>query len=359
MAEELNLIWHTTLTLCAFSLAMFGVLILRRGWHELRSRQMGVRRRTIRHKIFLLLDLDPERFARRCTAPGYFTRKEHRLLHEESLALCQILKGSDQERAIDLMRRLHFQRDELLDLQRGSEDLRYAAAIGLQYFNHASTRAALLAALEDRSEKVTLAAANSLQVLQALPPVDTLLVQLAERGLLQAAACRTLFHRIALHSPDTMIQAERSFPEQPAVRALLAEGMGYASNYSILPCLERLARDPAPGVRIEALGSLRRLEHPAASTSILHCLVDVHWEVRSAAIMAAGELGVAEALPKLESMLDSDNWILRFNSALGLYQLGVAGRRVLLRRTRKADIAGRTANLVLSEKGVASGLPGR
>lgn len=359
MVVDLALIWHITLTLSALSLAMFGLLILRRGWHELRSRQLGIQRRTIRQKIFLLLDLDQERFARRCSTPDYFTRKEHRLLHEECLALCQILKGSDQERVIELMRRLHFQRDDLQDLRRGSEDLRHAAAVGLQYFNDASTRTALLAALEDRSAEVALAAAHSLHVLQALPPVDALLERLDERGLLQAAACRTLFHRIALHTPDTMIQAERRFPVQPQVRALLAEGMGYASNYSILPCLERLARDPDPGVRIEALRSLKRLEHPSAAASIVRCLADEHWEVRSAAIMAAGELGLSEALPVLEAMLDSDNWVLRFNSALGLYQLGVAGRRVLLRRTRKADVAGRTANLVLSEKGVASALPGR
>jgi hypothetical protein len=159
-----------------------------------------------------LLELDHERFARRYSTPGYFTRKEHRLLHEECVALCQILKGSDQERVIELMRRMHFQREDLQDLKRGSEDLRHAAAVGLQYFNDARTRAALLAALEDRSAEVALAAANSLQVLQALPPIDALLERLEERGLLQAAACRTLFHRIALHSPDTMIQAERRFP---------------------------------------------------------------------------------------------------------------------------------------------------
>jgi hypothetical protein len=48
MAVDLELIWHTTLTLSALSLAMFGLLIMRRGWHELRSRQLGAQRRTIR-----------------------------------------------------------------------------------------------------------------------------------------------------------------------------------------------------------------------------------------------------------------------------------------------------------------------
>lgn len=354
---DLALIWRTTLTLSVLSMATFAVLIARRAWQELRERKLGAQRRALRDRIFLLLDLDTGQFLKRCDSPGYFARKEHRVLHQECLALCQIIKGRDQERVVELMRHLQFQRDDLLDLKRGSEDLRHAAAVGLQYFNDARTRSALLEALEDRTPEVALAAAHSLLAMQALPPLDTLLQRLGERGLLQAAACRTLFHRIALQSPALLAEAERRFTDQAQVRALLAEGMGYASDYSILPCLQRLARDPDPAVRIEALRSLRRLEHPAGADSVLQCLEDTHWEVRSAAIMAAGELGLAAALPRLEAMLDSDNWVLRFNSALGLYQLGVAGRRVLLHRTRKSDVAGRIANLVLTEKGLAAALP--
>lgn len=354
---DTGLIWRITLTLSTLSLAMFAFLILRRAWDELRARKLAVRRRTIRHKIFLLLDSDHERFVSRCNSPGYFSRTERRLLHTECLALCQILKGSDQERVIELMRRMHFFRDDLLDLKRGAEDYRYAAAIGLQYFNDANTRKALLEALDDRSGEVALAAAHSLEAMAALPPVDELLQKLAQRGLLRAAACRTLFHRIALQAPQRLLEAERRFPAHAGIRALLAEGMGHASNYSVLPCLMQLANDPDHAVRIEALRSLTRLEHPSAAATILQALQDTHWDVRSAAVVAAGELGLTEALPQLEQLLEADNWILRFNTALALYQLGVAGRRVLLRRTRTPDVAGRTANLVLSEKGMTSLLP--
>jgi HEAT repeat protein len=125
----------------------------------------------------------------------------------------------------------------------------------------------------------------------------------------------------------------------------------------VLPALMRLAQDPAHLVRIAALRALTRLQHPSSHSAILAALDDEHWDVRSAAAVAAGEFRLMEALPKLDSLLDADNWILRFNTALSLYQLGVAGRRVLLHRTRKPDVAGRTANLVLSEKGVASLMP--
>jgi hypothetical protein len=101
---------------------------------------------------------------------------------------------------------------------------------------------------------------------------------------------------------------------------------------------------------LEALALLR--SSPALLAQDYDSLIRQMLELRN-----AGDL--SGALPVLEAMLDSDNWFLRCNSALGLYQLGVAGRRVLLRRTRKADVAGRTASLVLPEKDVASALPGR
>lgn len=352
-----GIIWNISLSLSALSLLMFGFLIVRRAWDELRTRKLAVRRRAVRYKIYMLLDLDSERFRRRCTDPAYFTPRERRLLHDECLALCQVIKGSDQERLIELMRRMHFHRDDLRDLRSAAEDLRYGAVVSLGYFNDARTRDALLAALGDRSDAVCLAAAHSLLALDALPPLAVLLERFVARGLLQKAACRTLFHRLARSKPALLREALARHGTDAGIRALVAEGMGHSSSYDVLPDLQQLCSDPVPLVRIEALHALMRLEHPSSVAAVLQRLDDEQTEVRAAAAHVAGELGIIEALPQLEKLLDAENWVLRFNTALALYRLGVAGRRVLLRRTRVPDLAGRTANLVLSEKGVASVLP--
>lgn len=355
----LDLIWQLTFALSLLALLMFACLIVRRAWDELRARKLSARRQGIRRKIYMLFELDQEQLRQRCASPDYFAHAERRLLHEECLALCQVIRGHDQACVIELMRWMHFHRDDLRDLRRGSEDHRFAAAVSLRYFNDAQTRKALVAALQDRSGEVALAAAHSLYELGALPPLDTLLPQLAERGLLQTAACRTLIRKIAMQQPVLLLQALSQQGKRAGIRALLAEGMGYSCSYEVLPSLQELALDTDIAVRVEALRALARLEHPAATAVILRCLEDDHAEVRAVAAQAAGDLGLEVALPHLEKLLAADNWVLRFNAALSLYRLGLRGRRVLLRCTRQAGLAGRTANLVLSEKGVAALMPAR
>lgn len=345
----LDLVWIATIILVVASWLIFLTLIIRRFLAEKSHAHNQLLLKSTQRKIFWLLEMDEPAFAQALNTRKVFNEMEVEKLSTICIRLCQILKGHEKEQVIRIMLKTGFDQDCLEDLQKGNENARHAAAIALQYFKDKATKKALLKALDDESNEVCFAAANSLFERNALPDIEVLAKQLEFRNFLKSIECRNLFRQIAIKSPGVLLKLIRQKQISDPLKILLAESLGHASSLEVVSKLLTLALDENPEVRISALKSLARLEHPDAEDVVLRNLQHERWEVQIAAINAAGEIPIESALPALEQLLDADNWLLRFRAAENLLKLGNTGRLVLLGKTGSGDTAGRMAGLILNE----------
>jgi HEAT repeat protein len=93
--------------------------------------------------------------------------------------------------------------------------------------------------------------------------------------------------------------------------------------------------------------------HPLGSEAALKGLSDESWEVRAQAAVAIGRIGVPEALPILERLLDDGEWWVRFRSAAALAKLGESGLLVLRQAAATTSFSGRAAQMILAELAAA------
>ena len=139
----------------------------------------------------------------------------------------------------------------------------------------------------------------------------------------------------------------------PSVRAATAEALALCDDFVAVPIIGALAiaADPWASELPRYLAALARFRHPAGAPAVLHALASPAAEVRAAAAHAAGRIGVAGALDRLEQLLSDSGWWVRFEAAQALSQLGEDGERRLRRIARVGDEPAReTAALTLAEQ---------
>lgn len=349
MAQSLMLIWYSSLVLAITALSTFLALAIRRAWAERCDRLNSQLLDSIKQKLYPLLDLSNDELREKLPGRDFFTTREKPLLGHLCVQLCHRIKGQDRQKLVQIMLNTGFNTESLGELKHGNRDERHAATIALQYFDDRESLIALNRTLHDEDIEVCLSAAHALYNLGQLPDLDLLLELLEGRNILDRQEANQLLQRIGMTEPAQLVRALNTRNNSAETRAFIARGMGYASDFSVIDSLTELASDDAPGVRAEALESLRRLEHPAAEEAIINAISDSDFSVRLAAIRAAGDIHLQSALIPLANLLSSRNWMVRFNAALALFQLGDSGREHLLARATSSDSAGLISALVLSE----------
>lgn len=352
MSQLLLFIWYSSLALAGSSVMVLLFLAWRRAWNERQEKQRAQLISFIKEKLYPLLELTNDELQGRLSQNNLFTSQEKPLLGHLCVQLCHRIKGDDRQQLVQIMLSTGFNTDTLGELKHGNRDERHAATIALQYFSDRQSRQALNRALHDEDTEVCLSAAHALYNLGKLPDLDVLLEILEGRDILHRHETNQLLQRIGMSDPAQLIRVLETRDNSDEARCLIARGMGYASDFSVIDSLNELAGDPTPQVRCEALESLCRLEHPSAETTIIKALSDPDLGVQLAATRAAGETHLQTSLGALDQLLSSPNWLVRFNSARALYQLGETGRECLLSRSTIADSAGRISALILSEHGV-------
>ena len=129
---------------------------------------------------------------------------------------------------------------------------------------------------------------------------------------------------------------------------ILVELLGNLRYYSAgTLMLEFLRSNPSEELRISLIRSLGRLEFDGASTDLLQALEDPNWVVRSQATLALGRIGGEHLIPRFENALHDESYWVRFNAAVALDALGLAGRPVLERVARSASPASLIAQEIL------------
>ena len=108
----------------------------------------------------------------------------------------------------------------------------------------------------------------------------------------------------------------------PSVRWHAADALGTCGEQAVLLLLEALKSRTIP-VRLGAIEALGAIRDPRAASPILAIIRnDTSLEVRWAAVLALGEIGLPDAIPFLVSLMRDPNRYLRYGAATALGRLG-------------------------------------
>jgi HEAT repeat protein len=291
-------------------------------------------------------------------APPGLLKKRARgdLLTGLLVELIQLVRGSDRERFIEAATRLGVPARLRHHLNSGSPRVRLAAAEALAEFPDESSVERLKAALRDRSPQVRLSAALALASVGRTPPardlIDLLGVGTTENSLLTVGLLRD----IATQRPDEIrgLIVDEGVPA--GAKASAIEALSSSADYSLVPLIASLAlstdsEDPALPRYLRALGAFA---HPAGEKAVKRGLGSPSWEVRAAAVEAAGKIGLVSVGAHLRELLADPEWWVRFRAGEALARMGPEGARLLHEAALHGPEPGRTAaTLTIAERGIA------
>jgi HEAT repeat protein len=136
------------------------------------------------------------------------------------------------------------------------------------------------------------------------------------------------------------------------LKAVAAEALALCNDIAAAPAIADLAMNADSGANElpRYLGALADIGHPAGAPAVLKWLDSSSAKVRAAAARAAGRIGIASALDRLEALLGDPDWWVRFETANALLRLGSEGqRRLILAAAGNQEPARETAALTLAE----------
>jgi HEAT repeat protein len=280
------------------------------------------------------------------------------------IEIFELMRGADQERLAHLANLAGIPDYLRRTLARGGADERLRAAESLVWFPSPDSLDALRAALRDRRDEVSLAAAASLAELGETVPVAGILETRLGRSGDSSRRLEALLVRVAPRQGGDLMRIAQDSAGAPRVRAAALDALARTGSFDLLETIAGLNDDPAPLVRAAVARGLGVFGHPAGEAAITRLLDDPDWEVRAEAAEAAGRIGLEGLIATLARLLADEIWWVRFRAGEALAGLGSAGIAAL-RQTASApfDAPRRMAALVLAERGLdaladaAGGMP--
>lgn len=350
----LPLLWWSSLIFGAAALIWMTGLILARLLRERADRKRASDQAHV-HALFLeIMGGDAEAELR---LKPYCRRA--RLMAEALLEVLGLVRGAERERLIECLSRLGVADRLRLRLDRGSKAGRIAAAEALAAFPDVATVDALRAALRrSRDGDFRVAVLTALLDMEAAPPLQDMLIDLANRDLQDSLLYEPVIRRAAAAAPMEALDVFLLTDAPSVTRAVLADALGASGDYRAVEPLCRTAAAPELELRIASVRALGLLGHPAAEEAVTGAFSDSAWEVRSAACEAAGRIGLVKAAPSLVAALGDSAWWVRFRAGEALAVLGekgIAGLRMAVGIDQ--DVVRRAASLALAERGLAEAAP--
>lgn len=349
----LALLWESSLAMTLAAVAwMFGLIIARLLRERSDARRAADQTR-VRTAFLDILGGDLEALMR---LKPY--RRRARLMAEAVLDVLGLIRGAERERLIEVLGGMGVADRLRTRLDRGSKAGRIASAEALSAFPESATVDVLHSALQrTRDDDLRVAILISLLDLDAAPPLNALLDDVAARGLQDSLLYEPVIRRAAEAAPAEAVDAFMLSTAPAVTRAVLADALGAAGDYRAVEPLMQSAAMPELEVRIASLRALGVLGHPAAGLAIMTAMKDEIWEVRSAACEAIGRIGLIEAAPLLVQALSDPAWWVRFRAGEALAALGDKGIASLrIAAGTDQDLMRRAASLVLAERGLLEGV---
>lgn len=184
----------------------------------------------------------------------------------------------------------------------------------------------LLNAVASKNELICFSATNALKGLQAPNLMETLIDILAVPERWPPARIAEII--LARGKEGVMPLLERLSTAPAVSRGYIIELLGELGDMRAIPYLINAIEDDDPVIRAKGASALARLNGPVTGVadSLLQALEDEAWEVRAQAALAAGNIGLKEAAPTLEAMVDEDpDWRVKENARKAIEQLSEEG----------------------------------
>ncbi len=280
-------------------------------------------------------------------------RRHPDVLAEILLQAADLVRGPARDRLVGSLKTLGL--DEALRRQvgRGAERKRLAAIEALGLFPSPENEAALRAWGRRVGGLVRMTAGKALLEMGARVNLDLVIEDMRQRREAWSGPLSDLLRLLAERQPADCLR-HLGRPDLPvSLKALLAEALGHAKDYQVLPALAEAALHGEAAVRAASVASLGLLMHPAMEPVIAQAVDDEDWQVRGAAAHAAGRAGFEALIPRLVERLADPVWWVRFQAAEALTRLGPDARRIL-HDVAEANLgaASRAASLTLAERGL-------
>lgn len=345
----LRLIWLTSLALAAASIAIMVLLVLARILNDWRSRREAKLYGVLTDRLLAWVE-DPRQeddiarlLVRHCKAATSVVTQ-----------IFELVRGEDQQLLAKLAERCGIQKTLQHLLARGSAQDRLRAAESLAWFRSPETRIALVAALDDKTDDVALAAAASLASMGEKLAIARLLRRPIVFSQKSSHRLQAVLARVAPYETGDLIRvaADSFYPE--GARAAAIEAIARAGVFDFIDSISVFAEDRSSVVRAAVARGLGVFAHPRGAEAIAKLLDDLDWEVRAEAAESAGRIGLTTFLNPLSLGLSDENWWVRFRAGEALAMLGSAGLDALRRLASSTnDAPSSMARIVLAERGLA------
>jgi HEAT repeat protein len=321
----LTTVLYATLALTVVTLGLSVVAVLRHWWltraratHEA-SAAAHIRRCLIR---FLAYDISMEDVQREI-------RKDRDTAIEVLIGLATELPAPERERLQVFFQQFPFDEREAAMLHGGTWLRRARAASELGLAGRRDSIPELIAALEDDTLDVRLAAAHSLAQIRAPEAAVPILHALTEQKHWPPQRAAEILHEMGSCGIDPLLAFLRGHQgDVPQIRvAVMALGLLHAA--AAVPAILTLMDHPDPELRRASACALGQMGDRAAHAALAKALKDPVWEVRCMAAQAFGRLKDDTAVAALARCLDDPAWWVRFTAAEALNQMGEPGIQAL------------------------------
>jgi HEAT repeat protein len=274
------------------------------------------------------------------------------VLTDLAVELLELVRGDGKARFAERMARVGAVARLHARLLRGNVRDRVLAAAALANFEDKETKAALTEALDDRNPRVARVAALSLATIGNAPPPMEVIRRLGGGEHEASLLIAMLLVEIAQSDAGSVRLLFLDPDLQASLKAVAAEALALCNDIDAAPAIADLAMNADSGANElpRYLGALADIGHPAGAPAVLKWLDSSSAKVRAAAARAAGRIGIALALDRLEALLGDPDWWVRFETANALLRLGAEGqRRLILAAAGNQEPARETAALTLAE----------
>ena len=337
-------IWTLSIVIGLIALAIMVVLVTARVFHDRRHARDAILRRNLMTSLIHFGE-NGDRLALMAT----LRETPPAIVADSGFEFLSLLRGAERHEIEKVFAETGLPDFVCGRLRKGNEAERIHSAEMLTAFPGTASVSSLLEALGDRLREVRIAAAISLSILGALPPLRTVLERIGPKGL-RSRRLIDLFESLPADRADELLANALEPNGPPFVRAAAIEALSLSGDYRFMGAMEDLARDPSPEVAASALRALGRSGHPAAAETVLSALESTDWEVRREAAEAAGRIGIVEAIEPLTSLLGDGEWAVRYAAGKSLREIGTAGLEALQQAAiGETSRSQRTASLILSE----------
>lgn len=343
----LEALWRSIAILAGTSLFTLALLVIRRYYHELHARRVSKDWERLKGQLFEYLDdesNDPKAIPR-------FPRAIRNTALDLAIHLADMIKGHEKEQLSKFVASTGYLKRNLRRLRHPDFKQRRQAASALRIFDDEKVRRALRSRLlHDRANSVRLAAARSLMVQGDLPSPRVLAEVLGPEAL-DSLLARSIFRQLAREKPMDLARLLTDHKSSIELRLVCADALGDSPDFRVIPYLAFATQYRHSQLQATALSSLGKLEHISAERAIERGLEDSDWTVRVQALIAAGRIGMHYQTEKIATLLNDENWWVRFRAAECLFNIGRRGQQALFERATGTDRGSRMAALILDEHG--------